>query len=107
MIAGSGAQGPCRDRVHVPFTQNRASVTMPVWYTKCQCESFSLLAHLLPGRQDVFDQPPHQRSEACIAAVQQLLQQMPLLAVLCPSAQRCIAEHAKLVVLSDLLELPS
>jgi hypothetical protein len=56
--------------------------------------------------QDAFDLPPHERSQAAQSAVLQLLQSVPLLSALCPVAQQLVAAHAKLLVLSDAVEMP-
>jgi hypothetical protein len=57
--------------------------------------------------QDAFDLPPHERSEAALSAVLQLLQSVPLLAALCPTARQFVAAHARLLVLSDAVEMPT
>lgn len=56
--------------------------------------------------QEVLQQAPCQRSDADLAPVLVLLQYIPLFAPLCSEAQRCIAAHAKLLELTDGVEMP-
>jgi hypothetical protein len=71
------------------------------------CSFTMRVKHCCNYLQDAFDLPTHERSQSALSAVLQLVQSVPLLSALCPAAQQFIAAHAKLLVLSDAVELPT
>ncbi|WIA29595.1 hypothetical protein OEZ86_012085 [Tetradesmus obliquus] len=90
------------------FAQSRLSATFAAWKEEAEFErSVHQLDALLQGCEDVFDLPPHERRQAAVSAVLQLLQRVPLLSALCPAAQQFVAAHAKLLLLSDAVEMPT
>ncbi|WIA09516.1 hypothetical protein OEZ85_008912 [Tetradesmus obliquus] len=90
------------------FAQSRLSATFAAWKEEAEFErSVHQLDALLQGCEDAFDLPPHERRQAAVSAVLQLLQRVPLLSALCPAAQQFVAAHAKLLLLSDAVEMPT